>query len=462
MKKTYLSTKNIIVTMMAASASLLSAQTFASGYGLHEVSPSLMGNAYAGNSTSDEDISGMRFNPAILGMADDHQMYLSATGIFPEVDASNVRNNVSGVDAVPGDPFPVQFSISQGPSKASDVANDAFVPAAFFAWHINDDFNLGLAVTAPWGLSTRYNEDWDGRYFAIDTDLKSVNINPIISWSWDDHFSIAAGFQAQYLNANLTQKIPVADKVAPTPFPPFAAVLGVDDVYSRVKGDGWGYGWSLGGLYEFTEDTRIGVGFQSKIDTEIKGNATSDGTSPLSDEVASTLIGKANTHITTPEVINLGISHDIDPCWTVMANIEWTHWSRFRDLHIQIDGVDGQVDTVVYEDWENTYFYSIGADFRPIKDLVLRAGVGFDQTPIESQHRNPTVPDSDRNLFSVGAGYNITDDIRIDVAYMYLRFHDASVNQEDLSTGVADNTKSLEADYSGHVNLVSLGLEYVF
>jgi long-chain fatty acid transport protein len=450
MKKSYLS-KNLIISMMAASASLLSFEAMASGYSIRETSTSLLGNSYAGSSTSDEDISSMHYNPATLSMIEDSSVYFSGTGIFPDIKAHNITGEASS--------FPSPAPIS-GSNSASNIGKDAFIPAGYFAWNVDEEWKLGLAITSPWGLSTGYDNDWKGRYHGVDTKLETVNINPIVSFSVNEQLSLAAGFQAQYVNAQLKQYGYQELVFVP---PEGLPIVGHAESPARVAGNDWGYGYNLGVLYEFTEHTRLGIGYQSKISHTIEGDASVNTAVFLPPGFPTTgpaFNSDASAQITTPEQVNLGLSHDINKHWTIMGDVQWTRWDRFQELDVEIEAPTGEIHSVTEEQWENTWFYALGADYKPNKKWVFRGGAAYDQSPVDDQFRNPTIPDSNRVLLSAGAGYNFTDDLRLDVGYMYVFFQDATV---DLELDPTDPTStSLNADYEGNANIVSVGLNWLF
>ncbi len=436
----------LMAALVATSTSVISLQAIASGFAIRESSTSLMGNAYAGISTSNEDISAIGFNPATLAMIEDNSIYLSGTEIFPDIKA----HNLNGTQTVIVGGTPVATVPISGSNHANGIGQDAFIPAGYIAWDMSDMVKLGLAITAPWGLATSYDNDWKGRFFGVDSKLQTININPMASLSFNKHLSLAAGFQAQYIRATLTQMSPVPG----SGFPPA-------QFKSQVKGHDWGYGYTLGALYEFTKHTRVGLGFISKIDHTLSGGAQANGagaTAPL-------FTGHATADITTPEKINLGFHHDINRYWALLAEIEWTHWSRFKDLTVNIDNNAGtETTSTVIENWENTWFYALGATFKPTRQWTLRGGVAYDQSPVRDEFRNPTIPDSDRVLLNVGAGYNFTDDIRVDLAYGHVFFRDASIDDSHTlpAGGANELEQTISGDYEGNANIVSIALSWVF
>ena len=41
--------------------------------------------------------------------------------------------------------------------------------------------HFGLGVNAPFGLKTDYDDGWIGRYQALKSQIKTINVNPALS-----------------------------------------------------------------------------------------------------------------------------------------------------------------------------------------------------------------------------------------------------------------------------------------
>ena len=93
--------------------------------------------------------------------------------------------------------------VALGTEESGDAGEDAIVPA-LYAMDSHGDWRFGLGVNVPFGLSTKYEDDWIGRFAAIDSDVKSVNVNPALSYRLNQYFSLGAGIQLQHIDARLT------------------------------------------------------------------------------------------------------------------------------------------------------------------------------------------------------------------------------------------------------------------
>ncbi|MES1986902.1 MAG: outer membrane protein transport protein, partial [Pseudomonadota bacterium] len=193
----------------------------AAGFALIEQSASGMGNAFAGGGAVAEDASTIFFNPA--GMT-----YISGTqivGAIHLIKPSAEFNNNGSVAGAGAGPFPSRPLGGSG----GDAGDLSFVPNFYYKRDLTDTVKFGLGVNAPFGLKTEYDKDWIGRFQAIKSELKTVNINPAIAFKLNDQLSIGAGLSAMWAQAELTS----------------AVNLVASERTSKVQGDDWGFGFNL-------------------------------------------------------------------------------------------------------------------------------------------------------------------------------------------------------------------------
>jgi long-chain fatty acid transport protein len=66
---------------------------------------------------------------------------------------------------------------------------------------------LGIGATVPFGLITDYDSDWVGRYHALRSIVRTIDLNPSVSFRINDHVSVGAGMSAQYASVSLSQAV---------------------------------------------------------------------------------------------------------------------------------------------------------------------------------------------------------------------------------------------------------------
>jgi long-chain fatty acid transport protein len=330
-----------------------------------------------------------------------------------------------------------------------NIANSALIPSASFSWQVHPQLWLGLAVNAPYALTESYPDMWAGRdYAAGSSHLKTYDTTASMAYAINEWISIGIGAQFQYADAKLTKGI--------GPFPTSQVAL---------DGTGWGYGFVAGVTVTPTPTTKIGIGYRSAIDQKINGTLALP-TGMLFNPPFSTP-GSVSTTIHLPDVVSLGIRQVLSPQWTVMGTVEWSNWSRIGTSIVTqasgapalvLSGLGGGAVTIPFE-YKDGWFFSIGAEYLWNDQLTLRAGVGYEQSPITDQVRIPVVPDNDRTWLSAGATFNLTNALSLDMAYSHLFVKDTPIN-------IAPGNPSFNGliTYIGtvdsHVDIVSLELKY--
>ncbi len=427
---------------------LFAADARAAGFALKEQSTAALGNAFAGATAGAEDLSYMFFNPAAAARQSGSQVVAVGSTIMPRAE---LRNGTASA-TTPLGPVPIT-----GGNGGSDIAEDNLLPAFYAMWEATPELKLALGVNAPFGLETDYNEGWIGRYHALNSRLRTVNVNPVVAYRVHDLLSLGAGLQVQYIDARLTNAIDfgtigLANGIG-------FAVPTAQDGRAKVTGDNLGVGFNAGLLVEPLEGTRIGVAYRSHIRHDIDGDAdfTLDAAgvgATLQAATGAFVRTGATAEITTPESVSFGFHQDIGARWSVMGEGLWTAWSRFDELRIEFDNPQ-QADSVTETDWHDSWFFAAGVTYRPIEAVSLRLGVARDQSPINDAKRTPRIPSEDRTWISVGGAYRPFENFKIEFGYSHIFLDDASI---DLRASEPGNSArgNLSGSYDSSTDIVSL------
>lgn len=431
---------------------LLAGRAEAAGFALREQSAAAQGNAFAGATAGADDISYMFFNPAAISrLTTPYEIVTGATLVVPRLKLQDSR-----ASTVLGTPI-------GGSTPQRDIGEDALIPATYAALRLHEQWVVGLGINAPFGLSTEYPSSWVGRYQAIHSSLKTIDLTPTVAWSPDPRLSLAVGLQANYTDADISSAIDFGTIGAALGIP--GSVPAGQDGRVQVTGDDWGYGFTLGALAEPLPGTRLGAGYRSGIDHRLSGKADfTTAFSPTGQAISAATGAFVDTGIRTdldlPAMASLGVQQQLTPSLALMAEAAWTNWSRFSELRIEFSNPN-QPDSVTDESWQDSWFLAAGASWRPAEGWLVRMGLAYDQTPIRSRYRTPRLPDSDRYWLSLGISYEPRPWLSLDLAATHIFMDDATVR---LRTDTPDDRfrGNLDAEYDNAIELFAAAARFRF
>lgn len=437
-------TNKLAIAVAIASASLVASQAFAAGFQVREQSAKTLGNALSNAAAGAEDVSFMAYNPAALGNIDGNEVSIGVAAINADFELQDAAASPANAPSV---------SYDQGGSRQG--GENAVVPSFAIKTRASERIDLGLAVFAPYGLSTKYDDDWIGRYHAIETELTTIDIQPTVNFRVTERWSVAAGLIAEYGDATISNALDLGAGVGQP---------GQFDGKAEVTGDDWGYGFTLGTLFQVTDKTRLGLSYRSEIDLTLDGEIDYSSDSATGQGVLSALgreDGGGTADISTPANANIGIYHQLTPRLALMANASWTDWSSFKELRVKFDD-DSAEDSFTEENWEDAWAYSVGANYALTDKWLLRTGVGYDETPVPSaEYRTPRVPDADRTWAALGATYQATENFGVTAGYMRV-FGDGGDIDQDGSKAENAQKGSLSGEYDVSADVFALSMDYRF
>lgn len=420
-------------TAIAVAVGALSTQAMAAGFALNEQSISGMGTSFAGRSSSADDASTVFGNPAGMSRLKREQVTFGVAAI-------NAKTDIKNASGAPG-------------SNDGDMVPAIGVPMGYWVKPLDEKVTFGLGIYAPFGLITDYESGFQGRYEGDYSEVRVVTIQPTLSYRFNDQLSVGLGATINRIDGQLESAVP-------------ASPLGAGDSRVKIKGDDVAAGFNIGVLYEFSPSTRMGLTYHSKVEYELEGDTTISGNDPIYGTGIPALgvpginaYGKydASLDLTTPEMADLSITHELNDQWTLYAGTSYTRWSRLKSIVVQNEGVaagpaSANFGTISEEqDWHDTWSYALGAAYKLNKEWTLRTGVAMDQSPTNNVHRSPRIPTGDRTAVSFGVAWNPSDDVTVDLAYSYLWEEDAKIRQD-----------SYNATYENSAHGFGAGLTYRF
>lgn len=392
----------------AAGLSMISDAHAGSAFALRQQSAYGQGSSFAGIAAGGS-LSSMFWNPANLSDVERTEIEAVGTGILADAD-------------VKLDPAP---QLGFAGSDEGNIARNAFVPAGYGALRLNDRVVLGVGINAPYGLVTEYDNDSILYQTGVagKSEIFSVNLNPAVAVELTDWLTLALGAQIQYFDARLTRQA--------------LGPLGV----STAKGDDVGFGFTAGVKLTPAPGTEIGIGYRSFIDHELDGTLET-GTAGDFDV--------SYDGVNLPDMVTLGVRQRITDRFRVMAGAEWVNWSRFDTVEVE----GGPAPIELSFDYEDSWFFSGGGEFDLTERATVRAGIGYQLSPIGDNVRTYRLPYKDGSLhLSGGVSYRLDERFSFDLGYTFVTVEDMSIRAADAGGPEANGPFSGRADiYAHHIS----------
>ena len=398
--------KNALATVALTGIAVAVSSAYAAGFQLAEQSAVGQGRAMAGAGIVGDDLSALHFNAAGMTLLPGTRIQVGGTWI--EVNAE--YKGVSG-------------ATENGRYKGQ------MIPHGYISHQLNDQTWLGLAMTVPYGMGTEYAQNWEGADKGTEATILTFDFNPQVAYKVNDFISVGGGISIQYARAQLCE--------------------GIGPVGVKVKGDSIDWGWNFGVMIQPTETLRFGLGYRSNVAHDAEGDTTFSGLNAFNPysgmsglptfEFASQMKADMDLRLRTPDTIHLSATWEATQDLRLSGLIRWTKWSNFGVLNIKnqfnsmdqmvVSGITGMTGSAininhleVENDWEDSWYFSIGADYRLNNQWTVRGGIGYDKDPIHDQtKRMAVIPDTDRLWLSLGTSYKYNDNFTFDVGATYIK-----------------------------------------
>lgn len=399
----------------------------AAGFALPEISTAGTANANA-VVANPKAIGAIPYNAAAMGFHDS-SVALGAIMIGPSfsVTTSNGSHDSQGAEWVAG-------------------------PMIQAAVKVADQWRVGFGINAPFGLETRwpYNSTPPyGTFPALSqtrqiargvfvptgnhptaSRLEILDFVPAAAYRVNKDLSLAAGLDVYWVKS-----------------------AQLDSNLGQMSGDGTGVGVNLGIMYQINAVT-LGASWHSRSTIGLDGNYT-----PLN----STLVAlgrlppaqSASLDLTLPWRLQLGARYAFND--KVAAEIDWTYtgWNSFSQLVVK--GTTTPVISTETEDWGNASAFRLGLTWQVQPATELRCGYAYDMTGQGTGHFSARVPDSDRQLFSLGIAQDLGNGFSVEGSYMYVLANKRNVTNTTPYTGAEVNgTSAINGDYEMNANLIGI------
>lgn len=391
-----------------------------------------MGNAFTAVA---DDASAVFFNPAGLSRQDGYSV---AVGAAPVVSDTHYTT-----DSGTGDDM----------ESATPV-----VPYLYGVSPVGDKWRVGLGVNAPFGLETHWRDDGPLRYVATDSRLQFLGINPVVSYKVRERLSVGGGVVYARVSAKLDSRL---NETALNSFLNGAPTLSADGGKS-LKGDGGGWGFNLGVLYEPVIGHTFGLSYRSGIKASISGQTRLSGLSNASAFVfgGDSYSTDTKTHLKFPSSLLVGYAYKPGP-WTFAVDGEWVGYSVANRTHLTFSETDATRLAILNQgnpterNWKDSWNLGAGVDRSLGEAFHARAGFFYYPRVIPETTWDPGNPESSRIGYTLGGGWS-RGALTVDLAYNFIQFNEKTIHNTVGSSSLA----TVDGSYKTSASIFMVGLTW--
>lgn len=295
-----------------------------------------------------------------------------------------------------------------------------------------------LSLNVPYGLTTRWDDQWIGRTVRIETNIQTTFLTPALAVKPNDVVSFAAGLNLVQAEAYVKQWVNAG------PFGTrFLELMAQDDL---------ALGWTLAGHVKPDQVWDFGLRYQSRVHLEFEGDAKY-----TNELLAPPLFrdGDAETDLDLPSSVTAGVSNHYFENWVLGVDVVWTEWSTYDRLGFDFENPPAGAQPAPSEkNWKDVCSYRFGAEYRLNEAWRLRGGYVYDESPAPDNTRSPELPDNNRHMFALGCAYD-AERWGVDAAYCLLFV-------EPSRTGVRGGVLSENGTYETYAHLISASVRVKF
>jgi len=343
------------------------------------------GNAFVAQA---DDASAIHYNPAGLSQVEGVQAVYGTTLLGGSIK----YKSPTGIDTR-GD---------FGGSIAFPPPSHTYLSANLRAlgWDRLSNVTIGLGLTSPFGLNTRYPVDGPFNTAVTSAALPLIDIKPTVAYKLNDQLAIGVNADIYTFAGFLGQGHAEQRQVGT------GALAGAS---LEFNGNGTGAGAAFSLLYTPLRNSdgkpiaSIGLVYRTQAVVPLSGSFLINGAK----------VADASTNLVLPQIYTGAMAiwpvRTSEREWKLELDVEYVEWKSNRNLDIHLSS---GVVVPQPQQWKTVPVVAIGTEYKwlnpdwlPHWDVAVRSGYTRTENPVPDTTFNPGIISLSSNTLSIGAGF---------------------------------------------------------
>lgn len=391
--------------------------------------------APAAHATNGMNMEG--YGPIATGMGGASMAYDNGTAAMMNNPATlSLMDSTARLDLAFGFLAPDINSSMTGMPDAKSSA-DLFMMPAFGYARKSGEFTYGAGVFAQGGMGTEYSKDSFLAMGSGDVVRSELGVGRLIipvSYNVNKELAVAASIDYVWASLDLKMAASVADLggMVTNCSGPLCAGLGAlpPTSWARIDfsggGDmsgaakGTGFAGKIGATYKVSPEFSVGATYHSK--TALDDLETSSTGAAFSSEFAGPAApGKIIVRdFQWPATYGIGAAWKANKELMIAADVKVIGWKDvMKSFKMTYEGAGSVVDFAMPQNWKDQTVFELGAAYLFTPEFTGRIGVNIANNPIPDDYLNFLFPATEKNHFTLGAGYAFDKASSVDFSFAY-------------------------------------------
>jgi long-chain fatty acid transport protein len=342
-------------------------------------------------------------------------------------DASAAYYNPAGLTQLHGTEITSGFFLSfpdsrlAGTGSGGEMNTWAKLPQFYVATDFgltNSPWRFALGCDIPFGDAANFSNTGPFRYIVTESMMAVVNIQPTVAYQVNDKLSLGAGVNIYYSEIDQKNQAYLVPDFGP----------GTPDGHFHFNGSGQAIGATAGLMWKVFPELTLGITYHSPFSISYTGNAQLNlgGSGGVSQ-------GPAQLAINFPQSVACGLAWRPIPPWKLEGDVQWTDWATLDKVTIAAPNTAFNNTSIPFH-YQDSWYYEFGTQYEIDPHWTVRGGYIYSQNSVPNSGFSPTVPDSNRQVFSLGLGYAFNPQlcshplrVTVDLVYQYSLSQDRNV-----------------------------------